>query len=166
MTTRNDPAGKISWRQAVFSILVLGTFLAFSFGGGVLKHGQRYRFLGQELYAEILAGDRYHLSKEYHFINNHHEPRRLFIVEKAGSLVSHRRLILTDENYQAINRIEFLTSGTCNKVSLVQTVNPPLLEMLSFTDNGMECLHFTINEDHFLQLKPKRDLYQTASLAR
>lgn len=165
MTTRSETAGKISWRQAVISILVLGTLLTVSFGGSVLKQGQRYLFLGRELYTDVLKGERYRLLKEYHFINNYHEPRRLFILEETRNLSPHNHVILTDENYETITRLEFPKSGDCNAICLMQTVNPPLLEFVSDTSHGPKCLQYTICEDHFLPFNPKRDLYQTASLA-
>jgi hypothetical protein len=165
MTTQNDTTQTFSWRQAILSVAVLGGFLVAAFGEQALKHVQRYYFLGQEMLAGHPRGSRCRLLQDYLYQNEKNEPRRLFLLEGTGPFATHNCLILTDDNYRIITRLEFQKPGTCNNITLVRTVSPPLFEVVIDGYSRASCIQYNISEDRFTPYPSRPNPYQTASVS-
>lgn len=147
MATTNSTSRMAGMARGAVSVAVLGGFLVAAFGEQAVTHLQRYRFLGLESCSWFVDGPNYRLNKEFQYVNEREEPRRLFVFEGAKAQTTHSRMVITDSDYRFISSSDFEQPAASFKLSLVANLETPVLEILIDEKPGVGCIQFQINND-------------------
>ncbi|MEX2359006.1 MAG: hypothetical protein WEE51_11825, partial [Pirellulaceae bacterium] len=147
MAKTNSASRMAGMARGAVSVAVLGGFLVAGFGEQALTHLQRYRFLGLESCSWLAEGPNYHLREEFQYVNQREEPRRLFVFEGAGAHKTHSRMVITDSDYRFISSADFERPDEIFRLSLVDTMVAPVVEVLVNKNPGVDCIQFQINDD-------------------